>query len=69
MPTSVVQTRNRFERTGHGRPLLCRFDVLVAVVVDGAVAVEDDEFGDHVCCLKLPSTPNRRLGSSPHATA
>ena len=69
MPTCVVQTRNRFERPGHGRPLLCRFDIFVAVVVDGAVAVEDDEFGDHVYCLKLPSKPNRRLGSSQHATA
>jgi len=47
----VVEARNRFERAGHWRPLLCGFDVLVTVLVDGAVAVEDDEFGDHAFAL------------------
>jgi hypothetical protein len=44
MKTRVVQAADRLQRPGQGLPLFRRFDELVARAVDGAVAVEDDEF-------------------------
>src|SRR4029079_570505 len=39
----LVEPCDRLDRSGDGAPLGRRLDVLVAVVVDDAVAVEDDE--------------------------
>ena len=47
MPARMVQTRNRFEGIWQWDPFIGRLDVVVAVLVDGAVAVENDEFGLH----------------------
>ena len=47
----VVEAGDRLDAAGHRPPLLGRLDELVAVVVDDAVAVENDELhrarGDH----------------------
>src|SRR5947199_214445 len=40
----VVEPRDRFQAAGNGAPLVRRLDVLLAVVVDDAVAVQDDQF-------------------------
>ena len=68
-PARLRQLGNRVKAARNRAPLVRVLDVLVAVVVDGAVTVEDDEFGDHGLPLKLPSRLSQRLGSSPHAIA
>ena len=47
VPTGMVEPRNRFQRTGQRHPLVCRLDVVVPLVIDGSVAIEDDEFHAH----------------------
>jgi hypothetical protein len=46
MPAGVVEPRDRLQRTGQRHPFLRRLDVVVAVLVDGAVPVKDDELHD-----------------------
>src|SRR5262249_19230241 len=48
------QPRDRLEAALDRPPLLRRLDVRVAVVVDGAVAVEDDQF--HTASLEISAT-------------
>ena len=39
----LVQSRDRFEAAGNRPPLVGRFDELLAVVIDHAIAIEDDQ--------------------------
>ncbi len=44
MPALVVQPGNGLQAAGNGHPLVGRLDEIVAVLVDDAVAVEDEQF-------------------------
>ena len=44
VPAGMVQAGNGLQRAGQGHPLVAGLDVVLAFVVDGAVAVEDDQF-------------------------
>ena len=71
----MVEPRDRLERAGDRPPFVGRLDELVAVVVDDAVAVEDDELhvsttarselaiGDRAC-VRPRASRGRRRGSS-----
>jgi hypothetical protein len=56
VPARVVQAGNSLKRTGQGHPLIGRLDELKTVFVDGAVAVQDDQFERiHVRCQLVSS--------------
>ena len=61
VPAGVVETRDRLERARDRHPFVGRLDVVVAVLVDRAVAVEDDRAS---CALRRRAATGRRRGSS-----
>src|SRR5262249_31607390 len=50
----LVEPRDRLDRSGDGAPLRGRLDVVIAVEVDDAVAIEDDEF--HEASFEMSAT-------------
>ena len=76
VPAAVVEPRDRLQRAGQRLPFVGRLDVVVAVVVDGAVAVEDDELHAAVAsrsrrpaCDRVGDAVHRRVQASPAGRA
>ena len=63
VPAGVVEPRDRLERAGDRHPLVGRLDVVVAILVDRAVAIEDDEL-QRRCALSVAQL--RQVGDAVH---